>query len=283
MAAFFAPKKKGFEMDEENKDLNNSQSVAGSDLNNTQSVAVQDLTQPVTGTQDEILKDGSKKSEKTVKYEEFEKSNTRAKVAEEALLVERQKLAQAIQLQQQTAQTPQVAQVPQPNSTYELAMQQLGLGDEDLYGENIRKVNVRTAELDATVQQQQNIFSANQQFIASHPDFTQVVGSVNHATGQVVSMSQEALILLQKKPYLANASYQSVYDEIQASRKFVELEKVAAASKEHLARQGVNTETDPLGGSAAGGGGAGDTNNQQMMTREQVLDIRKRQANGEQV
>ena len=269
-------------MTDENTDLNTSQSVADTDLNKAQTVVVQDLNQSVTGAQDETLADGSKKSEKTVKYEEFEKANVAKKAAEDALALTEQKLAQSVNLQQQAAYNQQAVQTQLPNSTYELAMQQLGLTDEDLYGENIRKVTIRTSELDSILQQQKNELAVNQQFIASHPDFTQVVGSVNTATGQIAILSQEALLLQQKKPYSFNSA-QSAYEAVMEQREIAELRKTDTANKEYLARQGVDNSTAPLGGSAAGVGGAGDTNNQQMMSREQVLEIRQKVANGEQV
>ncbi|MHC4322707.1 MAG: hypothetical protein ACYSUX_00375 [Planctomycetota bacterium] len=273
-------------MAEENEDLNNSQSVADSqDLNNAQSVAVQDLNQSVTGQQDDVLADGTKKSEKTVKYEEFEKVNAAKKAAEEALAIEKQKLDQAIALQQQTAYNQQAVQTQQPSTTFDLAMQQLGLTADDLYdGNNMIKVQRRKAELDTQLQRQQNAYAANQQFIASHPDFNQVVGSVNPSTGQI-AYSQEALLLQQKKPHLS-ASFQSAqgaYELVMSERKLAELEKIAAANKEHLARQGVDVKTDPLGGSAAGGSGVSDSNNQKWMPREQVAEIQRRLDNGETV
>ena len=264
------------------EDLNNEQSVATQDLKSAGAVNQQDLNQSVTGKPDEMMADGSKKSEKTVKYEEFEKANQKAKDSEEARLLAEQNLAQAVQLNQQmAAQQPQ--QTAQPGSTYELAMQQLNLTADDLYGENIVRVNARKAELDTAMQQQQSVFSANQQFIQSHPDFTQVVGSVDPTTGRIMAWSQEAMSLKQKKPYLAASfnSAQGAYEAVISERRLAELEKNDAANKEHQNRQGIDIETSPQGGSAAGGGTAGDTNNQKMMSREQVAQIRKDMANDE--
>lgn len=269
-----------------NQDLNSGGSVATQDLKDAGTVNQQDLNQSVTGEQDEILADGSKKSDKTVKYEEFEKANAAKKEAEEARVVAEQKLAQAVQLQQQTTLQQQAGQAPQPSSTYELAMQQLGLTADDLYdGNNQLKVQKLKAELDTALQQQQATFATNQQFMASHPDFTQVVGNVDPATGRITAWSSEALLLQQKKPHLA-ASFQSAqgaYELVMAERRLAELEKNDAANKEHLQRQGVDTNIAPLGGSAAGGGGAGDPHGQQVLTREQLLEIRRKVANGEQV
>lgn len=272
-------------MVEQNKDLNSGGSVATQDLKEAGAVNQQDLNQSVTDEQDERLADGSKKSEKTVKYEEFEKANAAKKEAEEALLLSEQKLAQSVQLQMQAAQQQQAQQTVQPGSTFEVAMKEYGFAPDDLYiGENLVKVQNRKSELDAMAQQQQTVFTANQQFIASHPDFTQVVGSVNPATGRIMAWSQEALLLQQKMPYLANLqSAKDVYETVINARKLAELEKTSAANKEHLARQEAGNLTEPLGGSAGGGGGAGDPNSQQLLTREQTQEIIDKLNNGEQV
>ncbi|KKM81437.1 hypothetical protein LCGC14_1329760 [marine sediment metagenome] len=267
-------------MAEENKDLNNSQSVADSDLNTDQSVTGQDLNQLVTEKQAETLADGDDESKKTVKYEEFKKANEAKKAAEEQSQLLQNQLA-IMQANQQVAPV----ETQQPGSTYELAMQQLGISADDLYGENIIKVQTRKSELDTMLQQQQSALTANRQFILSHPDFTQVVGSVNPTNGQIMTWSQEALSLQQKKPYLAATfqSAQGAYQAVMDERQLVELKSKADANKEHLIRQGVELETNPLGGSAAGGGAGGDPNNQQMLTREQVLEIERKLANDEKV
>ncbi len=266
----------------EEKDLNNSQSVADTDLNKVQVVTEPDLTAPGQGEEPVKLADGTEEKDKTVKYEEFKKANEAKKVAEAEAQTLRDQMA-LIAVNQQAA--PVAQQPQQPSSTYELAMQQLNLTADDLYGENIVKVQSRKAELDTALQQQQSEFSTNQQFISSHPDFMQVVGSVNPATGRIMAWSQEALSLQQKKPYLASTfqSAQGAYQTVMDERKLVELENKAAANKEHLARQGVDVETEPLGGSAAGGGSGGDPNNRQMMSREQVLEIERKLANDEKV
>ena len=92
------------------EDLNNEQSVATQDLNSAGAVNQQDLNQSVTGTQDEVLADGSKKSEKTVKYEEFEKANQKAKDEEAARILAEQKLAQSVQQTQNLADQMAVSQ-----------------------------------------------------------------------------------------------------------------------------------------------------------------------------
>ena len=271
-------------MPEENKDLNNEQSVATQDLNNAESVDQQGLE---TGTadqqnQDETLADGTSK-DKTVKYEDLQKAVAGRKEAEEQTAHARRQLEifQANAQGQQQAVQQQTTQ--QAGSTYELAMQQLGLTADDLYdGNNVLKIQSRKAELDNALQQQQATSSANNQFITSHPDFTQVVGSVNPATGQIMSLSAEALALLQKKPHLANASAQVAYEEVMQARKFAELEKKEAADKEFANRQNLDNASQPLGGSAAGGGAAGDTQ-PAMMTRDQVKEIEAKLANDEEV
>ncbi len=258
-------------------DLNNTQVVTEQeDLNKADSVDQQDLNSDSVNQeqQDGKLADGTD-ANKTVKYSELKKATDRAKVAEDQ--------ASYAQRQLELLQVSATARPEQAGSTFEQALSDLGFTADDYYGENIIKVQNRKSQLDAAAQQQQMSTSANMQFVNSHPDFAQVVGSVNPATGQIISLSQEALILLQKKPYLANASYQAAYDEVLQARKFAEFESKATVNQEHLNRQGADNVSQPLGGSAAGGGGASDPNNQQMMTRDQQLEIRRKVANGEEI
>ncbi len=260
---------------EQKEDLNNADVVNQQDLNNADVVNQQEQD-------DNKLADGTD-VDKTVPYAKLKEAADARKLAEEqAAYAQRQlELYQANQSQvQQPAQSTR-----QAGSTYEQAVFDLGLTADDLYGENIIKVQNRKAQLDQALQQQQTAYSANSQFVTSHPDFMQVVGSVNPATGTIMSWSQEALTLQQKKPWLVGAfnTAQGAYEAVMAERNLIELEKNAAANKEHLDRQGIDTASQPLGGSAAGGGAAGDVQNQQMMSRKQVEEIEQKLANGEAV
>lgn len=267
----------------ENNDLNNAQAVTEQDLNSAGSVAQQDLTDQSVNdqTQDGKLADGTDEN-KTVPYAKLKEAADARKIAEEATAHAQREL-ELLQANMQGQQQATQQQTQQPGSTFEQAMQQLGLTDDDLFGENVRKVNILAGQLDAANSQVQNTVNANMQFVNTHPDFSQVVGSVNPSTGQVMSLSQEAMAILQKKPYLANASYEAVYSEVIQARQFKEFETVAAAEKEHLVRAGVDADTLPLGGSAAGGGTGGDNQTQQMMSREAQQEILRKLANNEAV
>lgn len=268
------------------EDLNNEQSVATQDLNKADVVNQQDLSQPVAGQQDEILADGSKKSEKTVKYEEFEKANQKAKEQETARILAEQKLEQSIQQTQilvdQMAAPQQTAQPTQPVSAYDQAKIDLGLAGEEYISEADKgKIFARMTEIQNAGFRQQAQTLSNQQFIQSHPDCSEVVGTGIGTRG--FRASAELTKIFNEKPHLVpsaqtpEGAYQVVMDE----RKLTELQSASASNQEHQER--VNAATLPMGGSAAGGGGAGDPNNQQMMTREQVLEIERRLANDEQV
>jgi hypothetical protein len=257
--------------------------MADNDVNNTQVVTEQTdaNTEQVVTAPGEVTESAPQTEEnldKTVPYDRFKEVNDQKKEAEEGrLFAERQlELMQAnIQGQQQVQQTQQAG------STYEQAMLDVGITADDLYdGSNMVKVQNRKEQLDNANQQAQQSAMANNQFIASHPDFAQVVGSVNPATGQLMSLTQEATMLIQNKPYLASATFQGAYDAILQERELKQLKSKAAVNTEHLNRTGVDTATQPLGGSAAGGGGAGDTT-PAMMTREQVLETERKLANGE--
>lgn len=266
-------------MADENKDLNSSQLVADPDLNKAPVVAEPDLN---TSGQGDKLADGDDKDKKTVKYIEFEKANKAKTTAEEKarVLQEQMQIMAANQQVQPTTVQPQT----QTLTVYDQARADLGLQDEEYLSESDRgRVIQRTIEIQNAAQQQQQQAVSNQRFIQEHADYGEVVG---RQMGNNFQLSPELLKIITEKPHLANAAYsnaQSAYQIVMDERKLVELEKNATANQEHLARQGVDNKTDPLGGSAAGGGSVGDPNNQQMMSREQVLEIEKKLANDEQV
>lgn len=258
-------------MVEENKDLNNSQLVADPDLNKAPVVTEPDLN---ASGQGDKLADGDDKDKKTVKYTEFEKANKAKATAEEKARILQEQMQVLVANQQQIVQPTQVAS--QPVTVYDQARADLGLQDDEYLSESDRgRVIQRTIEIQNAAQQQQQQAISNQQFIQTHADYGEVVG---RQIGNNFQLSPELLKIITEKPHLANAAYsnsQSAYKVVMDERKLAELEKTAAANQEHLTRQGVDNNTDPLGGSAAGGGGAGDPNNQQMMSREQVLEIEK--------
>ncbi len=265
------------------EDLNTDQAVIDQDLNNADAVNQQDLNTDQTVTdqnQDAKLADGTT-ADKTVKYSEFQKANEAKKVAEEQTAYAQRQLEL---MQANTATQTQQAPVKQAGSTYEQAMLDCGLTPDDLYGENMIKVQNRKAQIDTAIMQQNNAVSSSSQFMIAHPDAAQVVGTVNPATGQIVAPSRELMEFLAKKPGYASAcTPQVAYDLIMRERELIELKKLQSTNQEHRNRQNIDNASQPLGGSAAGGSGAGDVNGQQMMTREQVLEIERKLANGERV
>jgi hypothetical protein len=267
-------------MSDENKDLNSDQVVTDpKDLNSAGSVDQQDLNiDPVNQVQsDGTLADGTS-ADKTVKYSELQKATKRATDAEEGRL-HAERTIELMQAQQQGQQMAQ--QQVQAKSTFEQAMLDCGVNEDELFGEAQVRVMNRKSQLDGAMVQQQNATTSANQFMMSHPDFNQVVGSVNLATGQMQE-SQELSALLVKKPYLRAActSVEVVYDLVMQERKLKEFESVQTSNQEHQNRQNADNITQPMGGSAAGGGG-GSVQGSQVMSREQQLDIRRRLAAGE--
>ncbi len=262
------------------KDLNSEQSVATQDLN-AGAVAQQDLNQSVTGGQDEILADGTKRSEKTVKYEEFEKANEKAKAAEETTRLTQQKLDQSVQQNQVLADRMVQQTATQPKTSMEQAIADLGLIAADLYGEDYVRVMNRKEQIDAANSQQQAQAIANQQFAQSHPDVSEVVGAGIGTRGFLAS--QELSELLRSKPHLSASAQtpEGAYKLVMEERELKKLQSAENSNQEHQKR--VDDATLPLGGSAAGGGGAGDPAGQKIMTREQSLGIREKLARGEPV
>lgn len=265
-------------MPAENKDLNNAQVVIEPDLN-ADVVNQTDLNNTdVVGqeNQDKKLADGTD-ADKTVPYAKLKEATDARKAAEDREKLLQQQVALVTANQQVNQQ--QIAQ--QPKSTYEQAMVDLGYTSDDLYGDAIVKVQNRKAELDAALQQQQGAINANVQFVASHSDFNQVVGSVDPTTKAMI-WSPEALSLIQKKPYLAGAfqSAQGVYQAVMDERKLIDFEKKATVNQELANRQGLDNASLPLGGSAVGSGGAADPQNQQLLSKEQVKAIEQDIADG---
>lgn len=265
-------------------DLNNAGTVDQQDLNNADLVNQQDLNNDAGSVdqqkQDEKLADGTD-ANKDVKYSDLKKATERATTAEEARKVAEEQAAYA-QRQLELAEQQRLinANPQQVKSEAEQALEDLGLTSEDLYGENQLKFIERKDQITNSRLQQQQGIRLVQQFVSSHPDINQIVGSVNPATGQIVSPNAEVLALVTKKPYLAGATLEMIYDAVVQERRIAEFEKSQAALKEHRARTGVDNDTLPLGGSAAGGGAAGDVQ-QNLMTREQTAEIERKLANGE--
>ncbi len=262
--------------------------MADNDVNNTQIVTeTQDANkdQVVTdpgenaGAANQQGEENAQNQDKTVPYDRFKEVNDQKKEAEEGrLFAERQlELIQAnMQGQQQVQQPSQAAQ-----TTLDQAMLNCGVTADDMFGEAQVRVFNEKSRLDGLNAQAMQSVNANMQFVNSHPDFTQVVGSVNLATGQLMSVTPEVTALLQKQPSLASASFQEGYNAVLQQRRLKELEGKDIANQEHLNRQGVDTASLPLGGSAAGGGGAGDPGKQKMISREEVLAIEAKLASGE--
>ncbi len=268
------------------KDLNNEESVATQDLNKADVVNQQDLNKAGSvdqQNQEEKLADGTDPN-KAVKYSELKKatdakneSDARATDAEEKAAYAQRQLELMQQQALVNANPPQ-----QPKSSMEQAMIDCGVVEDDLYGAAQVQVMNRKDQIDAArVQQQQANFSI-QQFVLQHPDISQVVGSVNPVTGQITSMSPELMSLLTKKPHYAGGNLPILYDAVIQERELSKFEKEQVVLNEHQARTGVDSQALPMGGSAAGGGTGGDVQ-QKMMTREQVLDIERKLANGETV
>ena len=172
------------------EDLNNAQVVTESeDLNNAGSVDQQDLN-PDSVTQeqqDDTLADGTD-ADKTVKYSALKAEVDGRKAAEERTLqAERDtELLRAQMVGMSQAQPQQQAQ-----TTLDQAMINCNVTADEMYGEAQVRVLNEKSRLDGIQQQQQTATNANMQFIASHPDFSQVGGSVNPATGLIISWSQE--------------------------------------------------------------------------------------------
>jgi hypothetical protein len=251
-------------------DLNNAQAVTEpQDLNNADVVNPQDLeAQPVQEQTQDVLADGTD-AKKTVPYAKLKEASDARKVAEEnAAHAQRQ-----LELYQTQATQAQQTYV-QPKSMSEQALENCGFTADDLYGENIIRYQEETNRLADGQRQQQQVNTAQQQFVMAHPDANTVVGSVNPATGQFIG-SQELLNLLAKKPHLTGAcnSIEIAYELVMQDRELTKLQATNTVAQQQQTRQSVDNITQPMGGSAAGGMGGGAPQGQGLLSREQVLEI----------
>ena len=258
------------------------------DLNKDQSVTVPDLnadvvTQPdlnndagsVDQQTQDVLADGTP-TDKTVKYADLKtaidaknEAVTAQKAAEEQAAYAQRQLELMAQQQQPTV-TPTA-----PASIEDQALEDLGIAADDLYGENVVAYQKRVNQLTQKQNQQRQAQFANQQFMMSHPDLSQVVGAVNPANGQIMTASPELYAVLAKKPYLANAcgTLQGAYEIVMAARRLEELENAGDPNKNNTPADQVATATAPLGGSAGGGSGGGGIGHQALLSRDQVAQI----------
>lgn len=262
-------------MPDENKDLNKSESVAQTDLNNVQSVAGQDLTQPVT----EKLADGTD-ANKTVPYTELKKAIDEKKAIEQQAANDKQLYEQQMALMQNNK--PQQTEIKQPASVYDQAKAELGLAGEEYIDESQRgKIYGKINEIMNAQNQQQNAAYANQQFEATHTDFSSVVG-VRHPSTGVIAPSTEITKILMEKPYLTAAAYassQGAYEIVMNERRLAQLQQQTTIQEEHLKTQGIDTKLAPVSGAAAAGGAVTTTG--ASVTIDQQREMEEKVASGE--
>lgn len=261
------------------KDVNNTQVVTEEDVTG-QVVTDQGVSEQVAVAQNQDeLADGTD-SNKPVPHSRFNEAIKAKNEAEESRKAAEDQAAHA-QRQLELMQQQQLAQAnpPQaPKSSMEQAMADCNVTAEEMFGEVTVRVIARKDQIDAANAQQQQGLASVRQFAVNHPDLIEVVGSVN-PNGQIVAPNAKVLALLAKKPYLAGATLEAIYDSVKQDDKLAEFEKAAAVNKEHQNR--LDNETQPLGGSAAGGsGGSGDIQ-QKMMSREEVLEQERKFRDGE--
>ena len=197
----------------------------------------QQTTQDAAGNQDEV---------------------TGLKAAAEAERKKRQDLEAQIKLQQdqmaliQANPVQQQVQAQQPLSDYDQAKTNLGIAGEDyidesqrgaIYTEVNRITNIRT-------QRTQGVL-ANQRFMVTHSDYSEVVG---RQVGNQMVPSAEITEILQRKPYLNAAAYASAegaYNIVMQERQLKELEQKNTVNEEHLQQNQIDNKTAPVSGAAA--------------------------------
>jgi len=184
-------------------------------------------------------------------------------------------------LKQQATQVVAPSQTAQPESTYARAVKELGLQDETwLTTEQQAKVFARKEQLDQQNQQQFMRMTVDTQFMASHPDYGDVVGRMNPVTGAFIP-SEELQRILMTKPYLsvvAQSGAQAAYELVVQERQLAELKRLQSTLSEQDTRQNIDALTAPMSPAAASGG---DLTGMGLNTAEEVARMEARVKAGE--
>jgi hypothetical protein len=202
----------------------------------------------------ETTEDAAKKEEEGMKQAYLAEKEKRQQLeAQVGLLQDQMTLISANQPQQtQTAKAP--------SSAYEQAVAELGLQGQQWLDETQRAQIEARREQIITEQNSRryNQMSANQ-FIASHADYAEAVGTTNPATGQFVP-SRELMEILRDEPYLRSSltSPENAYQIVMRHRQRVKRDKEYAAMKEHQGQQELDNKINPMSPSSVGGGTSGE-------------------------
>jgi hypothetical protein len=210
-------------MADENTDVKETQAVDESAAAATE----QAVSQPDTGTNDVKLADGQSVADKTVPYTRFEEANTAAKEAKEAAEAAQQTIAQ---LQAQNQMLAQNKAPQEPTDLYAQTITRLGLQDE-AYLTREQQGQVFNTMFDAISATQ-----ADASFMASHPDYSEVVGTQD-GYGNFVPAAPLQRVLTQN-PHLRQAVFSSPQGKMLA----YELAKADPTYQESLKTKGLPPE-----------------------------------------
>ena len=158
--------------------------------------AQQAVSQVDTGTNDVKLADGQSVTDKTVPYDRFAQVNAAAKAAQQAAEDAKAEAA-ALRMQNESLLQNKAAE---PTDLYTQTLKRLGLQDEP-YLTTEQQGLVMNAMMDVI-----SVTTADQAFVASHPDFDKVVGSYD-ARGQFVAAAplQRVLAKYNNNPRMRQA------------------------------------------------------------------------------
>jgi hypothetical protein len=183
------------------------------------------------------------------------------------------------QLRLAMSNPPEQQQVQQtPKDIYE----QMGLGPDDYPTvEQQKKIDAYRFQ-----QQQQNFAQAtNQQFVSTHPDFTDAAGQIDFSRNRLIP-SAELQKILAEKPWKANAAYasaQGAYEIVMEERQVKKMQEQQKVYEKQQTQQEIDNKTAPMSGAAAGGGASVPVNQQAaaLQTPQDVAAMEARVAAGE--
>ena len=215
-------------------------------------------TDQAGGTDQQTDSDSTKDDTSTAENKE-EEGMKQAYLAEKQKRQEAEAAAEVAKAESEMAKAVQkkATAVQKPMTTYEQAKAELGLSDVEWLSEPQKdQVEARRAQLDNARTTQTIAQATARQFMDSHDDFAEAVGTVHPVTGEFIP-SKEVIQILAKEPYLRASIFQgpeSAYKIVMKHRKAAEKEAKLATLEEHQAALSEDDKLKPMSPGSRGGG-----------------------------
>ncbi len=236
------------------------------------------MAEEQTGTEQTGDADQTKETSTVDKKEEYE-GMKQAYSAEKEKRQEAEAANQVLQDQAAVAAAnpPPVQESKGPVSSYEQALTETGLRDEPYPSPEQRiKIESRKEEIDRARNMNAIAQMSGNQFVASHPDFNEVVG-MNHPVTGVFMPSKEVNEILMKEPHLRASIIsgpESAWKIVMKHREQAENDAKFATLQEHTDAQAIDDNLKPMSPGSKGGSGDRDLSK----SLKTVEDVRRMEA-----